>query len=119
MGAMQLSVEVNNLSDAAVLVCRGEIVQGPESDYLFALATRPDRRDVILDVGAVTRVDEAGLFVILLCYECLISTNRRVFLRNPSLEVLEGLRRRQTEVVTSLPGSVDFTPPNAWKHAVQ
>src|SRR5215831_10355238 len=119
MGAMQLSVEVTSLNDAAVLICRGEIVQGAESDYLFALATRPDKRDVIVDMGAVTRVDEAGLFVILLCYEYVVASDRRLFLRNPSLEVLEGLRRRQAEIARNLPGSTALAPPVAWRQAVQ
>jgi anti-anti-sigma regulatory factor len=116
---MQLSVEVKDQSDTAVLACRGEIVQGRESDYLFALVTRPDQRDVILDVEAVTRVDDAGLLIILLCYEFLVSSDRRLFLRNPSLEMLEGLRRRQREVVTNLSGSMATTPLSAWKQPVQ
>src|SRR5215472_4529687 len=96
--AMQLSVEVKNLNDAAVLVCRGQIVQGAESEYLFALATRSDRRDVILDVEAVSGIDEGGLFVIALCYQILSAARRRLFLRNPSPEILDGLRRQQVDL---------------------
>lgn len=95
---MQLSVEVKNLNDAAVLVCRGQIVQGAESEYLFALATRSDRRDVILDVEAVSGIDEGGLFVIALCYQILSAARRRLFLRNPSSEILAGLRRQQVDL---------------------
>ena len=96
---MQLSVQISNLNDATVLVCRGQILQGPESEYLFALATRPDKRDVVLDVEEVTGVDEGGLFVIVLCYEMLSAANRRLFLRNPSPDIISGLRQRQTDVL--------------------
>ena len=95
---MQLSVEVKNSNDAAVLICRGQIVHGAESEYLFALATRSDRRDVILDVEAVSGIDEGGLFVIALCYQILSSAKRRLFLRNPSSEILAGLRRQQVDL---------------------
>jgi anti-anti-sigma regulatory factor len=115
---MQLSVEVNNLSDAMLLVCRGEIVQGPESDYLFALATRADRRDVVLDVGSVTAIDQAGLLVILLSYALLVASERRLFLRNPSPEMLERLRREQTKL-DNLSATAAMAAPAAWRQAVQ
>src|SRR5262245_25618257 len=101
---MRLSVEVNNMNDAAVLVCRGQIVQGEESEYLFALATRPDKHDVVLDVEAVSGIDEAGLFVIVLCYQLISADKRRLFLRNPSSEVLAGLRRQQMAVLLEKSG---------------
>ena len=93
---MELSIEVSRCREATVLTCRGSIVHGQASDYLFAVATRPDCRDVVLDMQGVTRVDEAGIFVIVLCYELLTASKRRLFLRNASAEILEGLRR-QTE----------------------
>ena len=101
---MELSIEVSRCREATVLTCRGSIVHGQASDYLFAVATRPDRRDVVLDVQRVTQVDEAGIFVIVLCYELLTASKRRLFLRNASPEILEGLRR-QTERVTNAAGT--------------
>ena len=95
---MELSIEVNRWKDATVLTCRGMIVHGQASDYLFSVVTRPDRRDVILDMQDVTAVDEAGIFVIVLCYEMLTASKRRLFLRNASAEILDNLRR-QTEKV--------------------
>jgi len=100
---MQLSVEVNDSNDVAVLVCRGQILQGESSEYLFALTTRPDRRDVVLDVQEVSGIDEAGLFVIVVCYQLLSTAKRRLFLRNPSSAVLDGLRRTQMEVLQHKP----------------
>src|SRR6516164_608797 len=97
---MELSIEVNRWKDATVLTCRGMIVHGQASDYLFAMATRPDCRDVVLDMQGVTTVDEAGIFVIVLCYELLTASKRRLFLRNASPDVLDGLRR-QTEKVNN------------------
>ena len=97
---MELSIEVNRCKDATVLTCRGMIVHGQAADYLFSVVTRPDRRDVILDMEDVTTVDEAGIFVIVLCYELLTASKRRLFLRNASAAILEGLRR-QTEKVNN------------------
>jgi anti-anti-sigma regulatory factor len=91
---MELSVEVSALEEIPVFVCRGKVVHGPELDYLFSLMTRPDRRDLVLDLQAVTTVDEAGMFMIVLCYELLSASRRRLFLRNPSSDILEGLRRQ-------------------------
>src|SRR5260370_13049859 len=100
---MQLSVEVNDSNDVAVLVCRGQILQGESSEYLFALATRPDRRDVVLDVQEVSGIDEAGLFVIVVCYQLLSAAQRPLFLRHPSSSVLDGLRRTQMDVLQHKP----------------
>jgi hypothetical protein len=50
----------------------------------------------VLDVEAVSRIDEAGLFAIVLCYQLLSADKRRLFLRNPSSDVLAGLRRQPT-----------------------
>jgi len=91
---MELSVEVSGVEEMPVFICRGKVVHGPELDYLFSLMTRPDRRDLVLDLQAVTAVDEAGMFMILLCYELLSASHRRLFLRNPSSDILEGLRRQ-------------------------
>jgi anti-anti-sigma regulatory factor len=93
---MELSIEVNRSKDATILTCRGMIVHGQASDYLFSVVTRPDRCDVVLDMQGVTTVDEAGVFVIVLCYELLTAAKRRLFLRNASAEILDYLRR-QTE----------------------
>lgn len=107
---MQLSVEVKNSNDAAVLVCRGQIVHGQESEYLFALATRSDRRDVVLDVEGVSGIDEAGLFVIVLCYQTLSASKRRLFLRNPSSAMLDGLRRQQVDLFLDKLKDLDGDP---------
>jgi anti-anti-sigma regulatory factor len=98
---MELSIEVNRWKDATLLTCMGMLVHGQASEYLFAIATRPGHGDVVLDMQAVTQVDEAGTFVILLCYELLSASKRRLFLRNASPDILEGLRR-QTEKVNNV-----------------
>ena len=95
---MELSIEVNRGKDATVLTCRGMIVHGQAADYLFSVVTRPDRHDVILDMQDVTTVDEAGIFVIVLCYELLTASKRRLFLRNASAEILDKLRRQTKKV---------------------
>lgn len=103
---MELSIEVNCCKDATVVTCRGMIVLGQASDYLFAVVTRPGRGDVVLDMQGVTKVDEAGIFAITLCYELLTASKRRLFLRNASPDILNGLRR-QTEKANNAASSID------------
>ena len=110
---MQLSIEVNGGKDATVLTCKGMIVHGQASDYLFSVVTRPDRRDVVLDMQGVTEVDEAGIFVIVLCYELLTASKRRLFLRNASKDILDGLRR-QTEKVNNAAAGTSIAAQKAF-----
>src|SRR5260370_7833637 len=100
---MQLSVEVNDSNDVAVLVCRGQILQGESSEYLFALTTRPDRRDVVLDVQKVSGIDAAGLFVIVVCYQLLSTAKRRLFLRHPSSPAFYAPLRTQPPILHHKP----------------
>jgi anti-anti-sigma regulatory factor len=67
---MRLSIHVQQLRDATLLICIGQIVQGQEADYLFSLITQRDG-DVVLDMNAVSHIDEEGLFLIVLSYELL------------------------------------------------
>lgn len=88
---MELSIEVANARSAGgaqVFICRGKLLRGEESDYLFDLVTRPDIRDVVLDVEHIDSFDSDGLSTIVLCRELFSATNRRLLLRNPSRELL-------------------------------
>jgi anti-anti-sigma regulatory factor len=95
------------------------IVQGQASDYLFAVVTRPDRRDVVLDMEEVTKVDEAGIFVLVLCYELLTASKRRLFLRNASADVIESLRRQQTDKANNAAASASLAALKAEYRGVQ
>ncbi len=100
---MELSVEVNQANGIATFICRGSLVRGQESDYLFDLVTRPDYRDVVLDVGGLSIFDWDGLSTLVLCHELLSSTNRKLFLRNPATELLLELRLRRSDFGTDSP----------------
>jgi hypothetical protein len=88
---MELSIEVNHSRGASIFICRGKLIRGQESDYLFDLVTRPDSRDVVLDVEQLDGFDRDGLSTIVLCHELLSQTNRRLLLRNASSDMLLNL----------------------------
>jgi len=89
---MDLSVEVvNEANSTPTFICRGKLIRGQESDYLFDLVTRPDKRDVVLDVEGLDAFDKDGLSTIVLCHELLSLTQRRLLLRNASTEMLAEL----------------------------
>lgn len=94
---MELSIEVNQASGTSTFICRGKLVRGQESDYLFDLVTRPDNRDVVLDVEQLDAFDRDGLSTIVLCHELLSLTNRRLLLRNASSELLLKLNPTRPE----------------------
>lgn len=91
---MQLSVEVKRQSGASVYVCRGKLVHGTASDYLFDLLTRSHDQDVIVDLAEVAAFDEAGLRVLALSCRLLASSQRRFMLRDAPLNIIESLRNR-------------------------
>lgn len=99
---MALKVKVQKQSDVAMLLCSGQIVQGPESDRLYQLITHQNQREVVLDLDGVTALDEEGLFLLVLCYEVLTSANKRLILRNPPPKIMAALRRRQLDSVFGL-----------------
>ena len=81
---MQLTVNVRSSAHMTEFTCRGRITQGEESDYLFDLLTRPDKRDVFLDLEAIREFDYTGLLTIVVCQEQFSSQRRRLMLRLPS-----------------------------------
>lgn len=86
-----LSIEVIESGGAPTFICRGRLIRGQESDYLFDLVTRQDSRDVVLDLEQLHSFDKDGLSTISLCRELLSFTNRRLSLRNASREMLRQL----------------------------
>jgi anti-anti-sigma regulatory factor len=94
-----LSVDLKVLRNGCLLVCRGDVLGAKEADYLFNLLTREDKGDVILDLAAVNSVGDEGLSVIALAYEMLMSVKRRLFLRNPSRELVTALRERHLDTI--------------------
>jgi anti-anti-sigma regulatory factor len=90
---MQLSVKVKRQKGIDVFFCRGCLLQGGASDYLFHLLTRSNRRDVILDLAALTTFDQSGLQAVMLSSSFLAANHRRLFLRHAPPNLLEYMRR--------------------------
>jgi hypothetical protein len=88
---MHLSVEVKRLKEGTLYICRGYLQPGESSDYLFNLLTRPDQKDVIVDLGELS-VETGALPVLALCSHYLAGANRRLILDHAPESVLEGLR---------------------------
>lgn len=89
---MQLSVEVKRQEGKCVFLCRGGLLQGEASDYLFHLLTRSHSKDVILDLAALTTFDWAGLNAVMLSSNFLAANHRRLFLRHAPSNLLEHIR---------------------------
>jgi len=91
---MELSVKVTQTEGTPTFACSGKLLRGEESDYLFELVTRPDNRDVVLDLEELSSFDKEALSTILLCHEVLDATKRKLFVRNAPAEMLMELSRR-------------------------
>lgn len=92
---MQLSVEVKRQEGKCVFLCRGSLLQGEASDYLFNLLTRSHRQDVILDLAALNTFDRAGLQTVMLSSNFLAANHRRLFLRHAPSNLLEHIGDRR------------------------
>lgn len=89
---MQLSVEVKRQSRASVYICRGQLLRGAASEYLFDLLTRSHEQDVIVDVKEVTAFDEDGLRAIALSCRLLASSQKRLLLQHAPADIVGRLR---------------------------
>lgn len=58
---MRLSVEVKRQDRQIVYICRGSLVRGQASDYLFHLLTRSCCDDVVVDLAQIRDFDAVGL----------------------------------------------------------
>jgi anti-anti-sigma regulatory factor len=95
---MQLSVEVKRQEGKSVFLCRGGLLQGQTSDYLFHLLTRSHCKDVILDLAALTTFDRAGLQPVMLGSNFLAANRRRLFLRHAPSNLLEHIRHHVVSI---------------------
>jgi hypothetical protein len=94
---MQLSVKVTRTHGTPTFACSGKLLRGEESDYLFELITRPDTRDVVLDLEELSAFDRDAVSTIVLCNEVLGAHKRRLLVRNAPAEMLLELTRRQAD----------------------
>ena len=89
---MRLSVEVKRQQGMYIFSCRGSLLQGEASDYLFHLLTRSNHQDVILDLAALTSFDQAGVHAVVLGNTFLAACHRRLFLRDAPSSLLKKIR---------------------------
>lgn len=99
---MQLSVEVKRQQGRDVLFCRGRLLQGQASEYLFQLLTRSTRHDVVVDLEELLTCDEAGLQAFALSSAVLASCQRQLLFLHASEEMLEHLRMQYGVAVSDL-----------------
>ncbi|HEX7288822.1 MAG TPA: hypothetical protein VF532_21745 [Candidatus Angelobacter sp.] len=94
---MQLSVKVTTTHGTPTFACSGKLLRGEESDYLFELVTRPDSRNVVLDLEALSAFDRDAVSTIILCNEVLGAHKRKLFVRNAPAAMLHELTRGQDD----------------------
>jgi anti-anti-sigma regulatory factor len=102
---MQLSIEVKRQRGASVYICRGQLLRGVATEYLFDLLTRSHEQDVIVDLAEVTAFDEDGLRAIALSCRLLASSQKRLLLRCAPLYIVERLRTTYGAPVLECPNA--------------
>lgn len=99
---MQLSVEVRREEGRDVVFCRGRLLHGEASEYLFQLLTRSTSHDVIVDLEELSTCDEAGLQAFALSSAFLASCQRKLLILHASDDMLEHLRMRHRAAIGDL-----------------
>ena len=90
-----MGLKINTVvhDQTAILACEGPIVRGEEINVLYGKVILQRSSIVILDLSAVTRMDAAGLGILVACYQALLVNQRRLVLQNPSAHVEDLLHR--------------------------
>ena len=86
---MGLKINTAIQDQTAILACEGQIVRGEEINVLYGKVILQHSPVVVLDLSRVTRIDAAGLGVLVACYQALLANKRHVVLQNPSAYVRE------------------------------
>jgi len=86
---MGLKINTAIQDQTAILACEGHIVRGEEINVLYGKVLLQHSPVVVLDLSGVTRIDAAGLGVLVACYQALLANKRQVVLLNPSAYVRE------------------------------
>ena len=92
---VNMGLKINTVihDQTAILACEGPIVRGEEINVLYGKVILQRSSMVILDLSAVTRMDAAGLGILVACYQALLVNQRRLVLQNPSAHVEDLLQR--------------------------
>ena len=91
-GNMGLRINTAIQDQTAILACEGQIVRGEEINVLYGKVILQQSPVVVLDLSAVTRIDAAGLGVLVACYQALLVNKRQLVLHNPSAHLRELLQ---------------------------
>ena len=86
---MGLKINTAIHDQTAILACEGQIVRGEETNVLYGKVILQRSPVVVLDLSGVTRIDAAGLGVLVACYQALESNKRQLVLLDPSAYVRE------------------------------
>lgn len=108
---MMLTLTIHDLGDVNVFECAGRIVFGCADVLRIAVLRHPRVRVVVLDLGAVTSVDAAGLGVLISLRTWVNETGRTIKLMNlpPRVEeLLELTHLKPVSEVCSVPQMLDL-----------
>ena len=86
---MGLKINTAIQDQTAILACEGQIVRGEETNILYGKVIVQRSPVVVLDLSGVTRIDAAGLGVLVACYQALLGNKRQLVLLDPSAYVRE------------------------------
>ena len=87
-----LNVEVEDLGNAPVLRCQGQLVHGEETRLLCAVLAQ-QTNEIVLDLGEIDRMDASGRGALL----ALQAAGIYLILRNPSASVRNLLRMNRMD----------------------
>lgn len=104
-GNMGLKINTVIHDQTAILVCEGPIVRGEEINVLYGKVILQHSSIVVLDLSGVTRMDAAGLGILVACYQALLINQRRLVLQNPSAHVADLLHRTNLHRLFEIVGS--------------
>ena len=117
---MQLSVEVKREDGEILYFCRGYLVQGQATDYLFDLLTRSGCENVILDLEGIREFDLVGLQTLGLALAFLNGCNCRLAFQHAPPTLIEHLRRNYVDPphipASTEPGSVESSASSSRQH---
>src|SRR5690348_6873349 len=104
---VNMGLKINTVihDQTAILVCEGPIVRGEEINVLYGKVILQHSAIVILDLSGVTRMDAAGLGILVACYQALLVNQRRFVLQNPSTHVADLLQRTNLHLLFEIVNS--------------
>ena len=115
---VNMGLKINTVihDQTAILACEGPIVRGEEINVLYGKVIMQHSSIVILDLSGVTRMDAAGLGILVACYQALLVNQRRFVLQNPSAHVADLLQRTKLHLLFEIVNSAEERELSAAYH---